>query len=135
MLACAPSNLAVDNVFERLLGFGERVVRLGHPARVLPELREHTLDLLVEAHHDVRLARKLVKQALGLFREAGKQRRTAPKPVNGGSFATTPGLCWPTLEDGATGRREHSGLGRGPLRHDHRHRQPIARARGDSTWW
>ena len=80
VLACAPSNLAVDNVFERLLGFRERVVRLGHPARVLPELREHTLDLLVEAHRDVRLARKLVKQAMSLFREAGRQRRTAPKP-------------------------------------------------------
>jgi ATP-dependent RNA/DNA helicase IGHMBP2 len=80
VLACAPSNLAVDNIFERLLQFGERVVRLGHPARVLPELREHTLDLLVEQHRDVRLARKLVKQAMGLFREAGKQRRTAPRP-------------------------------------------------------
>ena len=80
VLACAPSNLAVDNIFERLLGFGERVVRLGHPARVLPELREHTLDLLVERHRDVRLARKLVKQAMSLFREAGRQRRTAPKP-------------------------------------------------------
>jgi superfamily I DNA and/or RNA helicase len=80
VLACAPSNLAVDNLFERLLGFGERVVRLGHPARVLPELREHTLDLLVEQHRDVRLARKLVKQAMGLFREARRQRRTAPKP-------------------------------------------------------
>jgi hypothetical protein len=80
VLACAPSNMAVDNIFQRLLGFRERVVRLGHPARVLPELREHTLDLLVEAHRDVRLARKLVKQAMGLFREAGKQRRTAPKP-------------------------------------------------------
>jgi predicted DNA helicase len=80
VLACAPSNLAVDNIFERLLGFRERVVRLGHPARVLPELREHTLDLLVEGHRDVRLARKLVKQALSLFREASRQRRTAPKP-------------------------------------------------------
>jgi superfamily I DNA and/or RNA helicase len=80
VLACAPSNLAVDNVFQRLLGFGERVVRLGHPARVLPELREHTLDLLVENHHDVRLARKLVKQAMSLFREASRQRRAAPKP-------------------------------------------------------
>ena len=80
VLACAPSNLAVDNIFERLLGFRERVVRLGHPARVLPELREHTLDLLVEAHRDVQLARKLVKQAMSLFREAGRQRRTAPKP-------------------------------------------------------
>jgi ATP-dependent RNA/DNA helicase IGHMBP2 len=80
VLACAPSNLAVDNIFERLLAFGERAVRLGHPARVLPELREHTLDLLVEQHRDVRLARKLVKQAMSLFREAGKQRRTAPQP-------------------------------------------------------
>ena len=80
VLACAPSNLAVDNIFERLLGFGERAVRLGHPARVLPELREHTLDLLVEQHHDVRLARKFVKQALALFREADHRTRTAPKP-------------------------------------------------------
>jgi superfamily I DNA and/or RNA helicase len=80
VLACAPSNLAVDNIFERLLGIGERVVRLGHPARVLPELREHTLDLLVERHRDVQLARKLVKQAMALFREAGKRKRTAPQP-------------------------------------------------------
>ncbi len=72
--------MAVDNVFQKLLAFGERAVRLGHPARVLPELREHTLDLLVEEHADVKLARKLVKQAMMLFREAGKQRRTAPKP-------------------------------------------------------
>ena len=80
VLACAPSNLAVDNVFERLLDFGERAVRLGHPARVLPELRAHTLDLLVERHPDVRLARKLVKQALALFREADRYTRATPKP-------------------------------------------------------
>ena len=80
VLACAPSNLAVDNIFERLLNFGERVVRLGHPARVLPELREHTLDLLVQRHRDVRLAQKFVKQALSLFREADRHTRAAPKP-------------------------------------------------------
>jgi ATP-dependent RNA/DNA helicase IGHMBP2 len=80
VLACAPSNLAVDNVFQRLLAFGERAVRLGHPARVLPELRAHTLDLLVQRHPDVQLARKLVKQALALFREADRHTRAAPKP-------------------------------------------------------
>ena len=80
VLACAPSNLAVDNVFQRLLAFGERAVRLGHPARVLPELRAHTLDLLVERHPDVQLARKLVKQAMSLFREAGRFTRAAPQP-------------------------------------------------------
>src|SRR5258707_1146611 len=55
VLACAPSNLAVDNLLERLVAGGERVVRLGHPARVLPELRDFTLDLLVEDHDDTRL--------------------------------------------------------------------------------
>ena len=38
----------VSLLLERLLEGGEQAVRLGHPARVLPALREHTLDLLVE---------------------------------------------------------------------------------------
>jgi superfamily I DNA and/or RNA helicase len=80
VLACAPSNLAVDNIFERLLAAGEQVVRLGHPARVMPNLRAHTLDLLVDEHPDVRLARKLVKQAMGLFRQAGRYTRAKPAP-------------------------------------------------------
>jgi predicted DNA helicase len=80
VLACAPSNLAVDNIFERLLAAGERAVRLGHPARVLPELRSHTLDLLVDQHPDVRLARKLVKEARGLFRRADRYTRAKPPP-------------------------------------------------------
>ncbi len=80
VLVCAPSNLAVDNVFERLLSAGEKVVRLGHPARVLPELRAHTLDLLVDRHEDVRLARKLVREAFALREKAGKQTRAQPVP-------------------------------------------------------
>jgi hypothetical protein len=80
VLACAPSNLAVDNMLERLLAHGEDAVRLGHPARVLPELRAHTLDLLVERHGDARQARKLVKEAFALFRQAGKWTRARPEP-------------------------------------------------------
>jgi len=80
VLACAPSNLAVDNLLERLLAGGERAVRLGHPARVLPALREHTLDLMVDDHEDARQARKLAKKAFGLFRQAGKWTRGKPEP-------------------------------------------------------
>jgi ATP-dependent RNA/DNA helicase IGHMBP2 len=80
ILATAPSNLAVDNLLERLLACGERAVRLGHPARVLPELRAHTLDLMVEDHDDTRQARKLAKKAFGLFRQAGKWTRAKPEP-------------------------------------------------------
>ncbi len=80
VLVCAPSNLAVDNVLERLLARGERAVRLGHPARVLPQLREHTLDLMVEDHPDVRQARKYAKEAYALFRQAKKWTRAKPEP-------------------------------------------------------
>ena len=80
VLACGPSNMAVDNLLERLLVKGENAVRLGHPARVMPELRAHTLDILVEKHGDVRVARKLVKDALALFRRAARTTRARPEP-------------------------------------------------------
>jgi superfamily I DNA and/or RNA helicase len=80
VLACAPSNLGVDNLLERLAAHGERAIRLGHPARVLPALREHTLDLLVDDHDDLRLAKKLTREAFALFRKAGKWTRAKPEP-------------------------------------------------------
>ena len=80
VLVCAPSNLGVDNLLERLLRAGDRAVRLGHPARVLPELRAYTLDALVEEHADVKLARKFAKEAFALFRKAGKWTRAKPEP-------------------------------------------------------
>ena len=80
VLACAPSNLAVDNILERLLETGVGAVRLGHPARVLPALQESTLDLVVENHNDTRLARKLAREAFALFRQAAKWTRAKPEP-------------------------------------------------------
>ena len=80
VLACAPSHVAVDNLLERLVVAGERVVRLGHPARVQDELREHTLDLQVDAHPDLRVARQLVKEAQALFRQANRYTRAKPDP-------------------------------------------------------
>lgn len=80
VLVVAPSNLAVDNLLERLLAAGEKALRLGHPARVLPELQQHTLDLMVENHADMRLARKLVREASLLRNQASKFRRARPEP-------------------------------------------------------
>jgi len=80
VLACAPSNLAVDNLLERLVAGGERVVRLGHPARVMAELRAHTLDLMVDQHDDVILARKLLREASSLRDKASKWTRAKPEP-------------------------------------------------------
>lgn len=49
VLATAPSNIAVDNMLEKLLPTGLRVVRLGHPARTLETLRHGNLAYQLEA--------------------------------------------------------------------------------------
>jgi ATP-dependent RNA/DNA helicase IGHMBP2 len=80
VLACAPSNHAVDNLLEKLLAVGEMPVRLGHPARVVPELRARALDILAEKHPDARQARKVAREAYALFRQADKWTRGKPEP-------------------------------------------------------
>lgn len=80
VLACAPSNIAVDNLLERLVALGLDAVRLGHPARISKGLVDRSLDLLVERHESVRLARKLVKEAWALRRQADRFTRSKPPP-------------------------------------------------------
>ncbi len=80
VLACAPSNHAVDNLLEKLLAAGELPVRLGHPARIMPELRARAVDILAEKHPDARQARRVARDAFALFRQADKWTRDKPQP-------------------------------------------------------
>ncbi|XP_056657155.1 DNA-binding protein SMUBP-2 [Monodelphis domestica] len=47
VLCCAPSNIAVDNLVERLAAQKQRVLRLGHPARLLDAIQHHCLDAVL----------------------------------------------------------------------------------------
>lgn len=47
VLCCAPSNVAVDNLVERLAGYKARILRLGHPARLLESIQQHSLDAVL----------------------------------------------------------------------------------------
>ena len=80
VLACAPSNTAVDNLLQRLVAVNVRVVRLGHPARVGTGLREHTLDVMVENHENMRWVRDLMRDAEKLYRKASRYTRAKPAP-------------------------------------------------------
>jgi len=66
ILACADSNVAVDNLVEHLVTRGRKVVRVGHPARVTPVLREHTLDYILEKNGTYQKAQELRERALDL---------------------------------------------------------------------
>eukprot|EP00092_Neocalanus_flemingeri_P024607 GFUD01026687.1.p1 GENE.GFUD01026687.1~~GFUD01026687.1.p1 ORF type:complete len:903 (+),score=241.20 GFUD01026687.1:48-2756(+) len=51
VLVCSPSNVAVDNIMERLLTFRqekEKFIRIGNPARVSEGLQKFTLDAVTQ---------------------------------------------------------------------------------------
>lgn len=75
ILATAASNAAVDHLLELCLEQGIPSIRVGHPARVLPHLAEHTLDLKVEDHPDRQVSRELFEEAYSLFGYANRQRK------------------------------------------------------------
>ena len=48
ILVCGPSNISVDNIVERLASHKIPMVRLGHPARLLPSILDHSLEVLTK---------------------------------------------------------------------------------------
>ena len=48
LLVCGPSNISVDNIVERLAPHKIPMVRLGHPARLLPNVLNHSLEVLTK---------------------------------------------------------------------------------------
>jgi DNA polymerase alpha-associated DNA helicase A len=80
VLVCGPSNISVDNIVERLAPHKIPVVRLGHPARLLPSVLDHSLDVLTQtsdAAAIVRDVRKEMDQKQAGVRKArsGRERR------------------------------------------------------------
>lgn len=99
ILVCGASNLAVDNVLERVLvpptyrdalqRVGAGVTRIGHPARVLQRLSAATLDVQSAYSSEGQLVRDVARELDELMRvltpsstpRAGnKSARTAPRP-------------------------------------------------------
>ena len=73
VLCCAPSNIAVDNLLERLVANRVKVVRLGHPARVHADLQRYSLDAIISLSDQTQLvkdARSDIDQTLAQVKKA-----------------------------------------------------------------
>ncbi|MBI5243774.1 MAG: AAA family ATPase [Elusimicrobia bacterium] len=79
VLAAAPSNVAADNILERLLpdmDAGLRMVRLGHPARTLESLRRGNLRLLVAADEQFKQVSELDAQRDRIVKKLARSGRS-----------------------------------------------------------
>lgn len=75
VLVCAPSNVAVDILVEKLVSEGVTTLRLGHPARVTSHVLKNTLDSKIESHVDYKMLKSLRKQAEELWKMGAKYKR------------------------------------------------------------
>ncbi|NXF10752.1 SMBP2 protein, partial [Smithornis capensis] len=73
VLCCAPSNVAVDNLVERLASSRARILRLGHPARLLEPIQQHSLDAVLSCGDNAQIVadiRKDIDQAWAKTKKA-----------------------------------------------------------------
>jgi ATP-dependent RNA/DNA helicase IGHMBP2 len=76
VLATAPSNLAVDHLAEGLAARGLRIVRLGHPARLLPSVVAHSLAEQVLDSPEQKLLRDIRREISTARRKLDRADRT-----------------------------------------------------------
>jgi DNA polymerase alpha-associated DNA helicase A len=62
LLVCGPSNISVDNIVERLAPHKVPMIRLGHPARLLPSVLNHSLDVLTRTSEAAALVQDVRKE-------------------------------------------------------------------------
>lgn len=80
ILVCGPSNISVDNIVERLAPYKLPILRLGHPARLLPSVMNHSLDILTETSEAASIVKDVrkemdTKQASVKKTRSGRERR------------------------------------------------------------
>ena len=62
VLVCGPSNISVDNIVERLAPHKVPIVRLGHPARLLPSVLNHSLEVLTKTSEAAAIVQDVRKE-------------------------------------------------------------------------
>ncbi|KAL8789272.1 MAG: hypothetical protein Q9195_006918 [Heterodermia aff. obscurata] len=62
ILVCGPSNISVDNIVERLAPHKLPIIRLGHPARLLPSVLNHSLDVLTRTSDAAEIVKDVRKE-------------------------------------------------------------------------
>eukprot|EP00043_Microstomoeca_roanoka_P020239 m.242460 g.242460 ORF g.242460 m.242460 type:complete len:1144 (+) comp17135_c12_seq4:1197-4628(+) len=82
VLVAAASNMAVDNLMERLLAYKANAVRIGHPARLLESVKDHSLDSIINTSEEMGIVRGIYEEMAEIRREKDtKKNWTARKDI------------------------------------------------------
>ncbi len=76
VMVCAQSNAAVDLIVEKLDDLGIEVLRMGHPARLTPEVIENSLDVKISKHGFFRELKEIRKRSEEYRRMSRKYKRS-----------------------------------------------------------
>ncbi|CAL1546219.1 unnamed protein product [Lymnaea stagnalis] len=79
ILATAPSNIAVDNLVERLASYKQRIVRIGHPARLLSHLQKYSLDAIVSGTDETSIVEDVKSDMQNVLAKLKKARNHGEK--------------------------------------------------------
>ena len=74
VFAAAPSSTAYDHLLECLVAAGVPALRLGHPARIMKHLRDHTLDFKLAHHPLAATMDELEFSLLALYKKKDRHR-------------------------------------------------------------
>ncbi|KAK8874112.1 DNA helicase [Apiospora arundinis] len=88
ILVCGPSNISVDNIVERLSPHKLPILRLGHPARLLPSVLNHSLDILTSTSEEGLIVKDVraemdAKQASIKKTRTGRERKAIYADLKG----------------------------------------------------
>ena len=73
ILICGPSNLSVDNILEKLISFNLKMVRIGHPVKVIDTCLKYCLDNCIKTSDSGRLAQDVQREINTLVEELQKK--------------------------------------------------------------
>ncbi|XP_053208693.1 DNA-binding protein SMUBP-2-like [Panonychus citri] len=77
VLVCAPSNVAVDNLVERLASFKARnMIRLGHPARASSDIQKFTLDAAIARSDENTIVEEIRQEVDSLRSSRDRSKRS-----------------------------------------------------------
>ncbi|SAL98729.1 hypothetical protein [Absidia glauca] len=79
VLVCGPSNVSVDNLVERLARHRMNLVRVGHPARILPTVLEHSLDVITRTCDSGKIVADVRKEMDDTLGKIGKSKSRAER--------------------------------------------------------